>query len=736
MKKIILAVTALLVALPVFAKISFDSFDINGKNELVYTINYETTGSWNYKSSFYTKLSGDTTKSKKEILSCFPEQMEVISLLNKPVLQIRNRFGTARYYTATDSFSWIKQNEDIPLAVSVTTPYIPNSTGKWVCYIQKSGIATGKLILENTSSGKKVELCDDILYSYDSVPVKWSNDGSLLVYEKKNNVYFCSPDALGRGVEVEERYRRIGRGSINSVEWASEKYLVYIDDYIVYRINSRELYTTSLYAGIIGQGTAIGRLPFQFNTTHDNFSVSPDAASLVIAQDKKNFTYFKTLVSSCDYMDILYSKPYTDSKASLADYSIFWDKNDEPILWLEKLPFNSTKVQGSVIKLGETSRAVLEIEDSGKPVLSPDRQKVAFFAGSTLYVYDINNWNKVSHISGEKIICIVWESDNAIYIGGENTIRKWICGTDKTDTITLSSARCTFWDSSSSYIIAETENGKRYAYAGSSGKWKPSNNTQLINQATQNGNYRGYCGTTANPYFENALYIRTLTKKAVTKPLYESSTKKMAERQKVALIFDAYDNADGLPKIISSLSKFNIPGTFFLNGEFIRRYPSQTKQIALNGYECASMFFTTTNLADTTFIVDDNFIARGLGRNEDEFFLCTGSELSLFWHAPYYESNSLIEEAGKAAGYEYIRSQHLHSDNITLHQIQDGKAYLTPEKLIEEYVDLTKATKGGVIPVTIGISQGNLPTTLWEHIDLLINTLLDENFELVSVSKL
>lgn len=736
MKKLLAFASALFCVLPAFAKISFENPDISSKDEVVYIVDYKTTGSWSYKSVFYSKLNENTPDSKKQILSCFPERMELLSLLNKPVLQIRNRYGIARYYVSTDSISWVKQLSDIPLSASVTTPYASSSDGKWICYISKSGTATGKLILESTSTDKKIELCDDILFSYDKVPVKWSPDGSILVYEKKGNVYFCSPDALSRGVEAEERFRKIGRGSINSVEWASERYLVYIDDYMVYRINSRELYTTGLYAGIIGQGTAIGRLPFQFNSNHDNFSVSNDATSLVIAQDRKNFTYFKTLVNSCDYMDILFSKPYTDSKASLSNYSVFWDKRGEPILWLEKLPFDSTKVQGSVLKLGENSRAVLEIEDSGLPSISPDGKKVAFFAGSTLFIYDINTWDRIAQISGEKIISVVWENNSSIFIGGNKTIRRWKVGNADADTITISSADSVFFDTISNAIIAETEPGKRFYYSPLNGKWKPSANIQEITPSAQNGRYRVYCGTTPNPLYENAIYVRTLSKKAVTKPLYESSTAKMAEKQKVALIFDAYDNADGLPKIISSLSKFNIPGTFFLNGEFIRRYPSQVRQISLNGYECASMFFTTTDLTENAFIVDANFIARGLGRNEDEFFQCTGKELSLYWHTPFYESNPLIEEAGKNAGYEYINSPHIHSDNVTLRQMQEGKTYLNPEELIEEYVDLIKATRGGVIPVTIGIPQGGRPENLWEHIDLLINTLLDENFELVTVSRL
>ncbi|MCQ2573637.1 MAG: polysaccharide deacetylase family protein [Treponema sp.] len=736
MKKILIFAMTVFLSIPAFAKISFDNIDINGKDELLFTLNYETTGTWSYNSVFYAKLQEETANTKKEILSCFPEQMDLLSLMNKPVLQIRNRFGTARYYSSTDSFTWTKHTDDIPMTASVTTPYSVNYDGKWYCFIQKSGISTGKLILESSASGKQIVLAEDILFSYDTVPVKWSPDGSILIYEKNNNVYFCSPDAMSRGVEAEERYRKIGRGTINSVEWASEKYLVYIDDYIVYRINSKELYTTSLYSGIISQGTTMGRLPFQFNTKHDNFSVSPDVSSLVIAQDKKNFTYFKTLVSSCNYMDIVFSKPYTDSKASLADYSIFWDKAGNPILWMEKLPFDSTKVFGIVYKMGDNLKSVLEIEDSGKPFISPNKTKVAFYAGNTLYIYDINTWSRIAQISGEKIISILWEKDNSLFIGGNSTVTHWNIGSNTAEVVCVSAAKKVFWDTPTGNIIAETESGKRFMYQSSTGKWKTSQSKSEIKQTAQNTHFRAYSGTTANPYFGNALYIRTLTKKAVTKPLYSSSTVKIADRNKVALIFDAYDNADGLPKIISSLSKFNIPGTFFINGEFVRRYPSQTKQIVLNGYECASMFFTIADLSDATFIVDKDFITRGLGRNEDEFFMCTGSELSLFWHAPYYQSNRQIEDAGKEAGYEYINSMHIHSDTVTLRQIEEGKEYVTPEKLIEEYVDLMKATRGGVIPVTIGISQDGRPDNLWEHMDLLINTLLEENFELVPVSKL
>ena len=625
--------------------------------------------------------------------------------------------------------------DDIPVNASKTMPYSPSLDGKWVCYVEKTNTATGRLILESVSTENKIELCDNIICDFEDVPIKWAPDSSCLLYEKNGNIYFCTPDAMNRGVEVEESYRKIGRGTINSVAWASEKSFVYIDDYLVYKINSKELYTLGLYSGIIGNGTAIGRLPFQFNSSRDEFSVNSDATGIVLAQEKKNLTYFRTQMSSADYMDIVYSKPYTDSKASLADYEIFWNRNGLPILWQLKLPFTSTTVRGTAALLDNTSKTVLEVTNSGKPVISPNKSYVAFFSGSTIYVYDINTWNCIGELSGEKIVNVVWDSNSSLYVGGDNTIRKWDLKRKTTELVTLSSAKFACWDEGGK-ITAETPNGNRYTNNSKTGKWEQTELKKEIKFTSQNGRFRVYCGTTPNQFFENALYIRQLTKKSITKAAYPSSTKKSDKLLKVALVFDAYDNADGLPKIISTLNKYQISGTFFINGEFIRRYPEQTKQISLNGYECASMFFTTSDLTDKTFVIDAEFISRGLGRNEDEFLQCTGEELSLYWHAPYYNATSAIIQAGNDSGYEYINSPHLNSDNISLTQIEEGKTYVNPSKLIDEYVSLVKETKGGIIPVTVGISQGGRPQNVWDNLELLINALLEENFELVTVSEL
>ena len=218
---------------------------------------------------------------------CSSDLMELLS--GGDILQIRNRYGIARYNTRGGQLNWIEKSEELPENILPVVPYSASPNGKYFCRLERTSLYSGSLILENTENGKTCILCENVLNSYEDLPVKWSPDSSVLVYEKNSSVYFCNPDAILRGVEIDERYRKIGRGTINSVHWASAKYLAYIDDYLLYKINTKELYTLGLYSGIIGQGKAMGRLPFQFNPLTDRFSSDSEVTSAVVTQNGRLF---------------------------------------------------------------------------------------------------------------------------------------------------------------------------------------------------------------------------------------------------------------------------------------------------------------------------------------------------------------------------------------------------------------------------------------------------------------
>lgn len=727
MKKHLSFLLVLSFVIPVFAKISFGPSDLNKNDEVLFTLSQDMAGIKSYTSLFYTKIVNGESQGVPSLLTCYPEQMELLN--NNSILQIRNRYGEGQFNIATRTFKWIKQNQKIPENSLPLTPYSVSPDGKYLCKIQKETLTSGTLILQDVASGKTSVLCKGIRQNYESLPVKWCSDTSVLLYEKEGNVYFCKPEAIIRGVEMDEKYRKIGRGSINSVEWATERTLIYIDDYLVYQINTKELYTIGLYSGIIGQGKAIGRLPSQFNAFTDRFSVDSKISAILLIQNHRLFSYMRFQKKSLEYMDVIYSRPYIDSTASLINSYVFWDKNSDAYLWLEKLPFNGSKEKGVVYQISSKATKVLEIADSGKPTISPDGTKAAFFSGSSIYVYDTASWQRIAELGGERVTTALWISNTELFVGGEKTIRQWNMASNTADVILLSSAENGYWSENGSTIYADIGSSSFYVYNKTFGTWSQSVAVEF-QQSSSNGRYRLFNGTTVNKKYENALYIRTLTKaqKAVTKPLYKETTVKAPEPKKIALVIDAYDNADGLTKIIYTLQKYNIPVTFFVNGEFVRRYPSETRQIVNNGYEVGSMFFSSTDLVNNPFVVDEEFIRRGLARNEDEFFQCTGKELSLYWHAPYYSVNDKILSYAQNAGYTYVASNMKETDTLLLDK------ETKPESLIYSYCETLKKNGGGIVPVTAGFSQGNRVDPLYNYIDILICALMDSGFEFVCVT--
>ena len=112
MKKINLIIFLLLGTSSLFAKISFGSSDLNQNDELLFTISQNNAGSKNYNSLFYTKLADGESSANPDILTCYPEQMELLN--NGTVLQIRNRYGIAKYSINSGKLNWLEKENDIP----------------------------------------------------------------------------------------------------------------------------------------------------------------------------------------------------------------------------------------------------------------------------------------------------------------------------------------------------------------------------------------------------------------------------------------------------------------------------------------------------------------------------------------------------------------------------------------------------------------------------------------------
>ncbi|MFC2330323.1 MAG: polysaccharide deacetylase family protein [Treponema sp.] len=727
----IFCLNCLLNAGAAFAGIKFGEADINAADKIAFTVSQSFAGAYSYSSAFTAQLSDGVPVKTPEPITYFPEKMELLS----DTLQIRNRYGIVQYDFKSGSAVWKKLFRNLPVNSMRALPAAASPDGKWQCIIEKTRYASGILLLEQTGTGKRVIMDSDSALNYERVPVKWCGDSSVFVYEKGGNVYFCKPDAFIKGIDADDKYRKICAGSINSVQWADDKNLVYIDGDIVYKIGAKEFYTRALYSEIIGSGIPIGRLPERFIPSRDVFSINSSLASLVVVKSAKFFSSYKLKSSAGNYLEILYSGAYIPPNASVLDAKIFWGSRSEPFICFRLMPYSGGKITSAVYKLSGGFLKILEIEDSGFPELSPDGLKCTFASGTSVYVYDTSKWSGIAELNGENTVSVLWKNNEDLIVGGSGSVRLWNCVSGNVKTLFASSAKSVLWSEDGTLLAADTDAGQKLFYDVQNNKW--TENSVLTydrsRSVNSNGNYRVFCGRTSNSNYENALYVRSLTGKAVTKAVFLQSAEKISSKKKAALIFDAYDTADGLPRILYELALYKIKGTFFLNGEFIRRYPDETRQIADSGNECASMFFTLADFSNGGFVPDEAFIRRGLARNEDEFERCTEKELSLLWHTPYYKVSKSARSFAEKAGYTYVDTTSNVRDFISLEECaESGSHYYTSADVIDSYMSDLNRAGGGILAVSVGLPRGSRESLLYENLDLLISALLDEGYEIAA----
>jgi peptidoglycan/xylan/chitin deacetylase (PgdA/CDA1 family) len=205
--------------------------------------------------------------------------------------------------------------------------------------------------------------------------------------------------------------------------------------------------------------------------------------------------------------------------------------------------------------------------------------------------------------------------------------------------------------------------------------------------------------------------------------------------REVSLVFNAVDSAEGLTRILNTLSVYRVRATFFVNGEFIRRYPDAVKEIADSGHEVGSLFYAYFNMTDSRFTVDRDFVKAGLARNEDDYYAATGKELSLLWHAPYYIVNSPVIGWGAEMNYVYIGRDLDSYDWVTNTESNLARGiYLPAADLVERII--AQKRPGSIIPLQVGAGEGKREDYLFQKLDIMINELARRGYDIVPVSTL
>jgi peptidoglycan/xylan/chitin deacetylase (PgdA/CDA1 family) len=147
------------------------------------------------------------------------------------------------------------------------------------------------------------------------------------------------------------------------------------------------------------------------------------------------------------------------------------------------------------------------------------------------------------------------------------------------------------------------------------------------------------------------------------------------------------------------------------------------------------MFYTPIELFDSRYQVEQNFIARGLARNEDEFFRATGKELGLLWHAPYYSASLEIAAAAAAAGYRTIGRD---VDPMDWVSREEAKLIGVHQDSAADMIDhiIEQKRPGSIIPIRLGLLPGGRSDYLFSRLGVLLDALVRDGYSIVPVSTL
>jgi peptidoglycan/xylan/chitin deacetylase (PgdA/CDA1 family) len=367
---------------------------------------------------------------------------------------------------------------------------------------------------------------------------------------------------------------------------------------------------------------------------------------------------------------------------------------------------------------------------------------------------DYASWRPLEpYLTGPVYSC-VWVS-NSEYIYADNW---WI------ESVSPGKRRLICLAGASEYGFEDGERGKAGRILAKSGgswfvtdglnEWAQIPDPRIRKASQVSGRYRVYLERQAGFPYENIPMIRNTasvgTSALLPQPLFRQDKQAgavsdnvrdgvfnhglRAGPREVALCFDLYNDEAGLSFVLEALNRSGVKATFFLNGEFIRRNPEAAASIADSGHEAASMFYAPIDFSDSRYQINDDFVARGLARNEDEYYRATGGELGLIWHPPFYRASAQIAQAASRAGYVTIGRDIDPMDWIS----REESLRLGIRQSIPETIERVMEEKGpgSIIPVRLGLKAGSGNEYLFLYIDMLLDSLIRAGFSIVPVSTL
>jgi len=222
-------------------------------------------------------------------------------------------------------------------------------------------------------------------------------------------------------------------------------------------------------------------------------------------------------------------------------------------------------------------------------------------------------------------------------------------------------------------------------------------------------------------------------------------------RREVAFTFDGGSMNNAADEILNILKSQKVHSTFFLTGEFIRKYPETVKRIAEEGHEVGNHTWghphlttlETNGKQDTAPSITKARIKEELDRAAAQFKKVTGREMSRIWRAPYGEINRQILLWAAEAGYRHVGwtvGKGWEESMDTLDWVADkkSKVYHSADEIAQKILGYTGNGKNGASGAVILMHLGTERSDDFPHQKLpgIISGLKQKGYSAVTVTEM
>jgi hypothetical protein len=728
---------------PAWGKVNFSDPDLSEDGRLLFRAASSGGGAVSQDSLFVSRLSDFSILQ----LTAFPEKMDLLE--GGRTVQIRNAFGVMRFPVSGGLPSPVPGfgsfSGGSPVLGGRAEELAASADGRWILAIDPVSAAYGNLVMVDVRSGEKIFVAPRVERPEKIFPACWSPDSRVFVYAREGKLYYYTVNSAAG--QVDEKFRLIGEGTPHSVYWGRGGDFFYIRGSTVYRVRGAELFARARYADFLEIGAVAGKIPFEFDPAFDSFWIAPDARSLILVRGGRNIFYYPLEFDDYD-KTFENSLPYLALPRSCFNVKVLWSPGGM-ITILASLAgdLSSGAAGASVVWRLNSAEAgagfkAMSVPQGSSASLSPDGTRALFWGQGGVVLYDYVNWRVIETLSRRPAYAGVWAGIDEVIIGDDTRIERiqFAAGAVRArDMICLSRTEEFGFEEkppsgADSRILAK--NGGLWFATNGVSPWAPVSALAPRTASQLSSRYRVYLEKQSSGPYENLPMIRNIVSVGTRSLLPDLDYQgRRAGPRDVGLCFDLYDDAEGLPWVLEALDRFGVKATFFLNGEFIRRHPGAARDIAAAGHETASMFFAPLDLSDARYRINDDFIARGLARNEDEFFRAAGAELGLLWHAPYYAHSTDISAAAFKTGYTTITRDIDPLDWVSREDEQRlGLVQHSASGMVDRIIEVIKP--GSVIPIRLGLLSGGRKDYLFGRINVLLDALTREGYSVAPVSTL